>query len=532
MFKKSPLNEISGYYDIISGYQHNKNKLWKDWLEHKQTFQKPGKQGIVGIMSFKDGKCPDIVYKISQYINYLVQHEYSVMNGLNEISAYCPHFCKVVGVIACDIDPRCKKNTTNPFVIKSKYPIEKDILLMENVDNSCKFYNYIKSSKVSEDILFSTIKQVLLGIKIAQIKKQFSHYDLHSFNIMMKTCDYDAVFLYVLDEETQFAVPTRGHYPVIIDYGFSYVKDMDDGPLWPSMGHTNVGFMSDRFDWVADPKLFLVTVSGEIKEKRKTKTSKKFRYIVKNIFRNLDIDWESGWDKGGERGAIDYVSEALDGHMNKDSKVFDKYEHYCLDLIQSLIILPLEKRNYKDIHISYKAFVKEFVKIENVIGDSFYNLYILKGIVDLARDVRSDYLRVSTRENAIRHFRIGIHDIIDRLTAWCRPKNIHYELMLCSLLEFARKMEGCLYNVITKVMKRKCDEYAKLPLKSVEQIYGAIEVNIPDEYVYNEKTKVFIFDGVNETTNTMYLSPEYVDEINDLHPLARGTYMYNLYKKK
>ena len=62
----------------------------------------------------------------------------------------------------------------------------------------------------------------------------------------------------------QHYIPTNGHYPVIIDFGFSYINDMKDGPLWPSMAHTCVGFMSDRFDWVADPKLFLVTVSGEI----------------------------------------------------------------------------------------------------------------------------------------------------------------------------------------------------------------------------------------------------------------------------
>ena len=46
-------------------------------------------------------------------------------------------------------------------------------------------------------------------------------------------------------------------------------------------------FMSDRFDWVADPKLFLVTVSNEIRYKRKTKISLKLKHIVKNIFGNL-----------------------------------------------------------------------------------------------------------------------------------------------------------------------------------------------------------------------------------------------------
>ena len=92
---------------------------------------------------------------------------------------------------------------------------------------------------------------------------------------MIKKCNKDLVFLYKLDDENQFCVPSMGHIGIIIDYGFSYISDMKDGPLYASLCHTDVGFMSDRFDWVADPKLFLVTVSDEIKEMRKTKNAKK-----------------------------------------------------------------------------------------------------------------------------------------------------------------------------------------------------------------------------------------------------------------
>ena len=198
---------------------------------------------------------------------------------------------------------------------------------------------------------------------------------------MIKRCDPDTVFIYVLDEENQFAVPTYGHYPIIIDFGFSYISDMDDGPLWSSMAHTDVGFMSDRFDWVADPKLFLVTISGEIKEKRKTKESHKLRRIVRNIFHPLTIDWDSGWDTENELGASDYVTNFLENY-NKCSTIFEDYEHFCIDILQSLVILPLESQDYSQIHKAYETFVQEFYKIESQISSSYYNLYILKGIVD------------------------------------------------------------------------------------------------------------------------------------------------------
>lgn len=532
---KSPLSEIFGFSNLVSYYNENKDKKFSEWLEFDKTFEKPGKQGLVGLLnpthkiknknSNKDYK---YVFKISQYINYLVQHEYTVMKGLNELSPYCPHFCKVIGTILCEVDSQCRK-TGNPFQINTKYPVEKEVLLTEYIEESSKLYNYISSKKIHENVIYSAIKQVLMAISIAQKKKQFSHYDLHSYNIMMKKCDENVVFLYVLDDENQFCIPTHGHYPVIIDFGFSYIKDLENGPAWPSMAHTDVGFMSDRFDPIADPKLFLITVASEMRNKRNNSKSNKFRRIVKNIFGNLKIDWESGWDNVEEKGASDYVTDMLNG-FNKDSNIFDNYDHYCIDLIQSLIILPLEEQKYTDIEISYKAFLKEFVKIENEIGNPFYNLYILKGIIDVAREIRVDYLSKNSRDGAVTYFRQSIYDRINCVAKYCRPKDIHFEKMLCSLLCLSKNIEGVLYDVITTRMNNKEREYSKLPLQSTEQIYGAIETNIPDKYIFNEKTVVFVMNSVKENCSRLELTELQCNQINNVHPLSKGTFLYDLYK--
>ena len=227
-----PLSNPTGYTKRLEYYNKHKAVPWQDWLMFDTVFDKPGKQGLVGLLSLKDKKEIQSVFKVSQYINYLAQHESVVMSGLNEMSAYCPHFCKSFGIIPCEVDPKCRKEG-NPFDIKTKYPIVKDVLLCEFIEKSCKFYNYIRAlNRIHEDVLFSSVKQILMAISMAQKQKRFTHYDLHSFNIMMRKCDPDTVFLYVLDEENQFVVPTHGHYPVIIDFGFSYIQNMDDGPLW------------------------------------------------------------------------------------------------------------------------------------------------------------------------------------------------------------------------------------------------------------------------------------------------------------
>lgn len=348
----------------------------------------------------------------------------------------------------------------------------------------------------------------------------------------MKKCNKDVVFLYVLDEENQFCVPTNGHYPVIIDFGFSYINDLDNGPTWPSMAHTDVGFMSDRFDPIADPKLFLVTVAAEMRKMRNNKKTNKFRRIVKNIFGKLKIDWESGWDNVEEKGSSDFVTEMLQGH-SLHSNLFDNYEHYCIDLIQSLIILPLQEQKYTNINQSYQGFLKEFVKIEHEIGNPFYNLYILKGIVDVAREVRVDYLQGGrARQSAISYFKKSIYERVNCVANYCNPKNIHFEIMLCSLLCLSRNIEGILYDAIESRMKDKLHDYEKMPLQTTEQIYGALEVNIPDKYMFNENTTVFVMDCISESCSRLELSNDMYDEINKTYVLGKGTLLYSMYKKQ
>ena len=521
--------EISAYDQLRLDYSENKDKPWEEWLEFSTTFPKPGKQGLVGLLNSKSKRTTEpYIFKISQYINYLVQHEDTIMSGLNNLIPYCPHFCKGIGTLTCEVNPRCRKEG-NPFNVSGDLKVSKEVLLCEYINNSTKFYNYIRApDKVDEDILYSVIKQVLLATAMAQQAQRFTHYDMHSNNIMMKKCNKDVVFLYVLDKENQFCVPTLGRFPVIIDFGFSYIKGLDDGPLWPSMGHTSVGFTSDRFDPFADPKLFLITVSGEIKEKRGTKKAKRLRRVVKNIFGHLNVDWTNGWDKG-KNSASDCVAELISDY-NQISSLFREYEHHCIDIIQSLIILPLQEQDSNDIHKSYVGFLNEWVKIENQISSSYYNLYILKGVVDAARRVGAAYRDKSSRASALIDFQRLVTGRINSVLQFCRVNSVRFEVMLCSLLVLSRSMEGVLYDVIFAATSKKKLAYDKLPLQSVEQIYAAVEANVKDSYVYNKNTSVIILDSLENTTTLFEMNDEISNVVNSLHPIARGTYIYDLSK--
>lgn len=522
------LNKIGNFDELVKYYEENKDKPWEDWLVLESVFPNQGKQGTVGTMKGKD-KDLKFIFKVSQYINYLVHHEYIVMKSLSDIANFCPHFCRVIGNIICNINP---KNRKMPFE-HCKYPIEKEVLLLEQVKNSYKFFNYLSSSNIDQNVIYSTIKQTLLAILIAQRKKQFSHYDLHSNNILLKKCDKDLVFLYILDDENQYCIPTFGHYPVIIDCGFSYSSDLNNGPLFPSLNHTDIGFMSDRFDPIADPKLFLVSVSDEIQNYHSNVQSKKLINIVRNLFSPLPLDWLSGWDKDTQKSANDYVIKMLGIDVSQDetASIFEKEPYDCLNITQTLIVMPIGPQKIKNLGLSYKTFINEFKKIEREIGSVFYCLYILKGIVDLAREIRTEYTKPETRGNALKYFKSGILERVDSVSQFCMLKDLHYEKMLCSLYCFSKALEGVLYQVLEDRMNKKTKNYDKLPIKTIEEMYGILEVNIPHPYTFNDKTVVISIDARNNICDSFVLNEEQTNHINGFTTISQGSELFEIHKE-
>lgn len=515
---------------LINFFHDKKNKTYKkfpEFLQFNESFPKAGKQGLLGtlIVNTDEGK-KEVVYKISQYINYLADHESSILTSLNDIRSFCPHFCNGFGKITLPMDADFRK-VENPFEISSGLKISGDVMLMENISPAKKLYRYLKKDEIKEDIIFSLIKQSLIAVNIAQNKKQLAHYDLHSNNILINKCNPNSCFLYILDENHKYLLPTYGYYPKIIDFGFGYIQDMNNKPLRCPLMATDVGFMSDRFDPVADPKLFLVTVSDEMVGYRGTKKSKIFRKIVKNIFKPLKIDWESGWDDVNDMSASSYITNLLEETENKSkSKFFKNYGHYCVDLSQKLINLPLTKHKYKDIDTIYKEIINEFKNIESQISNAYYNLYIFKNMIDFALEVRDEYLNERTRNHAIKKFKNNLFDLISRIAKFCNPK-LDYDKLLACLYVFAKKMSGVMYEVLSERMKDKEKEYKKMKLQSTSEIFEALDCNIPSEFELNEETEIYVFDCVNERSSLIKLPNELITEINEIHPSSRGEYIYD-----
>ena len=250
------------------------------------------------------------------------------------------------------------------------------------------------------------------------------------------------------------------------------------------------------------------------------------------MFYKLDIDWSSGWDKERDNiSAADHVNSIVEKEI-AESSLFKDYFHYCIDIIQTLCTLPLKKKKCKDIRSNIKIFLNEWKKIEKQICSPFYNLYILKCVVNITRIIKKDYMNPDKKEYAIETFKEFLFLTIDSIAEYCRPKDIHYEKMLLSLLILADNIEGIFYKFLNKITKKKKQDYEKLPLTSILQMYGAIDINIQSNYIYTKDTIVCLLDIEGKQTELFSIPENYLENLNSLTSIAQGTYIYDIFKNR
>lgn len=500
-------------------------ELPKD-LEFHSSFPRAGKQGILGIfVNTKTGR--KYVYKISQYLNFLVEQEYSVMEGLNNMRTFCPHFCKTLGVFRGRITDNFREED-NPFEYE-KRSIESTVLLMQHVDEARKLYRYIKNDAIPVEVLLSQVKQTLLATILASEHGRFTHYDLHSNNVLVKKCPLNSVFLYVLDASRVYLVPTYGYMPMIIDFGFSYHANCNDRPMFGALAHTDIGFIPAAHDPHADAKLFLTSVSWELNKYKPSQESTIFRQMIENLYQNCGVDLECGWDEYEENDPLgesisDYLLKKFTPQF-KRSKFFKAQGHHVVDLLQALVILPLHPRKTDDTLDDLAGIlVTEFAKLEREIGTDFYNLYMFKTIVDSVIRNRQEYLSPNTRDQAVAQFKSDVLQELDRVSKFCQPK-INWEKLLCCLLCLSKCVENVLHDKMKRLMAHKRGQYNKMTVRTPTEVFEMIDANLPSHFYFDDETTVYVWDAINGESQKFTVPTEWVDSLNETHPFERGLFL-------
>jgi hypothetical protein len=288
-----------------------------------------------------------------------------------------------------------------------------------------------------------------------------------------------------------------------------------------SLAHTKYGFVQCKEDSYTDAKLFLLSVSNEINKYKQSNTSQTFRNVVKSLYKDARVDLDCGWDNRQKSNISDDFMEDFERTFDR-SKFFDEQGDFIVDLLQTLAVLPLARR---DTHEKTKDLltlvIEEFGKIEKLVNDDFYNMYILKEIISSACKHRESYLSGYTRSEAVDHFRRDALAAVDRVAKFCNPK-LNWERLLCTLLCLGKNIQNYCYDKLKRLTSDKQREYKTIPIQSTFEIYKAIEANLPSEFVFDKHTVIYTWNADKENSSKTTLDQTLVYVLNETHPAERG----------
>jgi hypothetical protein len=277
-----------------------------------KTFETSGVQGIVGLLEHRETG-QQVIFKLSVEIDRSIEHENQVTIDLNKLKEFCPNFVGNLGCVELPISRTfIYVNTPEDSDIEDESESESDdeefkkecklfmddkeylptnVLFLEYISPH-SFYDFIKHS--DKALINSLILSILCGLSIAQKHSEFTHYDLHIDNILIKECEPEAVFVYKINGEV-FSIPTYGFYPVIIDMGMSYSKALQGGTMKTSVEHYTKGLQPTFYDKLNDMHHFLLSAMNELEYE-----DDEFYYLSTKMmyfFRHLPVLRKKGWKK-------------------------------------------------------------------------------------------------------------------------------------------------------------------------------------------------------------------------------------------
>lgn len=186
-------------------------------MEWITSFSK-GKQLVLVGLVVRDQR--QEVYKIALSPSHQMRHEQHVMTQLWDI----PHMCRQYAIKQMSVNVTRGLRGENPFadcMDKEDVVLDLDVLFMEYVQG-CTLWKALPKLACAE--VKSLTKRLLTTIYLAQRRHDFTHYDLHTLNILVRSGHNEAVETFYFGDE-QRRVKTHGYDFTIIDFEYSHVRE-------------------------------------------------------------------------------------------------------------------------------------------------------------------------------------------------------------------------------------------------------------------------------------------------------------------
>jgi hypothetical protein len=180
-------------------------------------------------------------------INDILREYLIGINSINSLRYKVPSFMYTFGAFSCNI-PNDKGEIELEKLCNNKK--EEAVYVMYEKIKGITLKKLLRSNNKKDDISFKTwleiFMQILLGLEVAQRDIEFTHFDLHTDNIMLNT--KNTTYEINLDNYT-YIINNPLIKPVIIDFGLSTSR-IDNRPIgsfdFPNYGMLN--FMVPGYD--------------------------------------------------------------------------------------------------------------------------------------------------------------------------------------------------------------------------------------------------------------------------------------------
>jgi len=492
-----------------------------DHFEFVKQFPYEGAQGKVGILKHKKtGEL--VIYKTSLKVDYGIRHENFIFETLRGIRQWCPNFSEGYGMVKTPVSYSDTRKH-DPFTKEEGAKVYMDVLLSEYIPGSKGLTERISSFSTRR--LFSVIRQILTAIELGYRKYGLVHYDLHSDNILVVECPENAIFLYNLGDR-QVCVPTHGVVPVIIDYGYSFVKG-SKAPIYMNMGFTDAGYLACVADPFYDARIFLINVADEMNTKDSHKYGK-FYADVKETYKGLSYHPTKGWDDYGQYSAAEMVQYTIEELEKKYhiSEEINNFSSTYTQMFQSLVCLPLTDKKNGNFRPFYLNVAREFSKFEGTVRTSFSRKFLMHNIIDVARKHRQLYY--TNKEDALRQFRRDLSEQIAlSFKFYSPPADAEYDVLLGNLYDMADCIETIYFRVMQKAITERKERYAKTLLRKNMDIHDLIEAKYTTEYFLEEDSLVYVWDSVAETNTVVTnFTKEECAQFNALTATKRAKWLW------
>jgi hypothetical protein len=590
---KKEVCELLNSVKTLSSAKRKMETLSKK-LNYVQLFSKQGVQGLAGHLEIKKNKIP-FVFKVSVELDKSIEHENSVLESLNSIKSFCPNFIGVYGMQELPVsrmfilenkddseyeddsdeeessqedDSDEEESSTSDKSSSDESSSSENEVDLENLNlftfdneyslNNVLFLEYISNMSLKhvlkysdKHILYSQILSLLCGVYMAQKHLRFTHYDLHIDNVMLKTIDENAIFVYNLGTDA-FIVPTFGVYPVIIDMGSSYCQHLEDQSMKSSPSHYDKGLQPTFYDNFNDIHHFLLSLFYEIE-----KDNEEYYFLSTRLmwfFRHLPLLRKKGWKMlpvDVIRNVRKFIKQLCPDLYKLTS--FHDMDKDFIEVLSYGIKLPWKEELDDDIYKEYKNdniedtivdglkkyfvdFFTEFQKFDEIedFEDPYDLLFILKEIVDLV------YLHSKSITKNIDKFLVKrlVNELKSRLLCCLPdiPEDIDFGKLFYNCKLSISLIRTMYYREVKPNIEKINESYSQMEIKSVIDIIKMIKRNTSVRYVYNRHTVLYIWDSINKCSKKVMLNSliknEEVERLNDDHPTLSEHKILKLLKMK